>query len=283
MSRDTLERPRSRPRPPGPARAARPAPKVPPASTAPPIDPRLRARRQEVARGRARKRLRRVAAVAAVLGVGAAGYGLAHSPLLDIDAVHLEGAVGSRASAVAAAADVDAGTAMVALDPDAVARRVEALAWVESASVRRDWPGTVVVSVAPREPVARHRNGQVLDAAGRFLGTPDPAAGPLPEAVVPAGEPGSVLAPEHRAVGAVLAAVPEPLDAAVDSATVVDGEVVLTLTDGIRVRFGGPERATAKFVALGALLDQADRATIATIDVRVPTSPSLTRTPGSGA
>jgi cell division protein FtsQ len=256
---------------------------TPPVATTPPIDPRLRARRQEVARGRARKRLRRVAVVVAVLGVGAAGYGLAHSPLLDVDAVHLEGAVGGRANAVASAADVEPGTAMVALDPGAVARRVEGLAWVESASVRRDWPGTVVVAVTPREPVARHRNGQVLDASGRFLGAPDPAADPLPEAVVPPGEPGSVLAPEHRTVGVVLAAVPPSLVDAVASARVVDGEVVLTLTDGIRVRFGGPQRASAKFVALGALLDQADRATIATIDVRVPTSPSLTRTSGSGA
>jgi cell division septal protein FtsQ len=61
----------------------------------------------------------------------------------------------------------------------------------------------------------------------------------------------------------------------------VGSDVVLTLVDGITVRIGDTSRLTAKFVAVEALLDQAGRATIESLDVRVPSSPSLVPVPGA--
>jgi cell division septal protein FtsQ len=69
----------------------------------------------------------------------------------------------------------------------------------------------------------------------------------------------------------------------VESGALVDDDVELVLVDGIRVRFGPSDRHRAKFTALQALLDQAGRSTVRSIDVRVPTSPSLTRRAGTGA
>lgn len=265
MSTGTLTRaPRSRPTP------------------TPAIDPRLQARRMEVSRGQGRKRLRRIVAVGAVLAVAGGGYALTRSPLLDVDHVTLEGARGPQATAVTRAAAVPTGAAMAHLDTDAVADRVAALPWVRTAEVERVWPGTVTIHVTARTPVAVDQNGSGIDREGLVIG-PVADATDLPRATLPPAEPGTVVGAAHRDLLAVLAALPAGLRSEVASGATVEGEVVLTLHDGIRVRFGAAERLSAKFAAVEALLDQAGRATTARLDVRVPSSPSLTRRAENGA
>lgn len=245
------------------------------------IDPRLQARRIEVSRDRGRRRLRRLLVVLAVLALAGGAFGVTRSPLLDVDHVGFEGASGARATELAAAAEVHEGVAMVGVDPDTVAGRVAALAWVDTVDVSRHWPGTVRVRVTARVPVAVDATGAGIDRGGHVIG---PVAGEgLPEVGFTAGEAGTVVDDAHRDLVSVVASMPDDLRAEVRLARVDDGEVVLTLSDRIRVRFGGAERASAKFAAIQALLDQAGRSTTAAIDVRVPSSPSLTRRPGTGA
>ncbi|NLD75788.1 MAG: FtsQ-type POTRA domain-containing protein [Acidimicrobiales bacterium] len=247
------------------------------------IDPRLRARRIEVERGRGRKRLRRLVALVAVVVLAAAGYGFTRTALLDVDHVRITGVDGERAAEVVRAGAVARGSAMVDLDTAAVDRRVSALPWVLNTTVERRWPGTVAIAVTTRRPVAVDVAGSALDASGRSFGPVDGAAARLPVLRGAAVEVGHDLPADRHPVLAVLAGLPAEMVGEVESAVLVDGDVELELIDGIDVRFGPAERHRAKFRALAALLDQADRATIRSIDVRVPTSPSLTRRTGTGA
>ena len=61
-------------------------------SSAPPIDPRLRARRIEVRRVEGRRRLQRLVDMGLLAMVVAAFLGALWTPLLDVDEVRVEGA-----------------------------------------------------------------------------------------------------------------------------------------------------------------------------------------------
>lgn len=253
---------------------------------APTVDPRLKARRIEVARAQGRKRLRRmiVLAVITLLVVGAVV--LTRSSLLDVDRVTVSGADNSGRDAVVDAAAIPAGEAMVSVDPSKVEARIEELPWVADAVVERSWPGTVRVEVTERVAVAvagRGSAASLVDSEGRVLG---PAAGrsslPAIGSASP-GEPGTKLADDRRFLAALVASVPDELLAEVTSAELVGEAPVLVLRDGIEVRLGDRTRIRSKADAAVALLDQADRATIATIDVSVPSAAALTRHDPGGA
>lgn len=247
-----------------------------------PIDPRLRARRIEVARDRGRRRLRRIVVASAVVVVAAVSFALLESPLLDVDHVNVGGVDGTRATAVSTAAGIERGAAMFDVDTGAAVRRVESLPWVLRARVERAWPGTIELTVTERDAIAVDDDGSGLDATGRSIG-PVTGSANLPTVVGASVAPGSDLSPALAPVLEVLDRVPERLRDEVESGTFSDGDVELVLTDGIRVRFGPSDRHRAKFEALEALLEQGRRASIRAIDVRVPSSPSLTRRAGSGA
>lgn len=242
------------------------------------VDPRLQARRVEVARGNGRRRLRWVVAGAAVALLVVAGYSLTQSPVLDVDRIEIGGASNTDRSALLAAAAIPADAPMVSIDESAVEQRLEALPWIRSASVARDWPGTVRIQVSEREPIAVVGDGSgavVVDRDGRALGP----AGDL-ELPVVGGDPvevGEQLSATQRWATAIVADLPAELGAEVAAASATPSGLRLTLVDGIEVRWGDGGQGTAKADAVGVLLEQADRATIATIDVSVPRAATVTR------
>lgn len=250
---------------------------------APQVEPKLQARRIEVARDRGRRRLR-IVLVVAVLVVVLVGLGaLTRSPALDVDQVQVRGVPAAQRDDVREAAAVAAGTPMLSVDAAGAEDRLEALPWVASASIARSWPGTVVVTVAPRRPIALVGEGSdavQVDATGRAIRPARPGSA-LPVVGGPAIEVGQVVAPGRRAVVHVLAGLPDELRAEVASAHASPSGTVLELTDGIRVRWGDTGLPTAKADALAVLLEQADRQTIATIDVSVPRAAALTRRGGA--
>lgn len=249
----------------------RPAPVAPPV-----IDPRIEDRRRAVSAEHARRRNRRVGTALALVGVVGGAYALTRSAALDVDRVSVTGVSGPAATEVARRAGVAPGTPLIDVDPAAVAHRVEKLVWVSDATVERHWPGGVTIEVVARQPVAVDRRGVALAADGSVLGSGVPGGSrSLPRVDIVAGRTGSTLASPMATVVEVLAAVPDHLRADVVEGAVRGSDVVLTLDDGITVRIGGPDRLVAKFVAVGALLEQADRETIEAIDVRVPSSPSV--------
>ncbi len=252
----------------------------PPAATETPMDPRLRARRVEVARDVGRRRRYRILALLAITVLVVGGIVLARSAVFDVDQVRVVGLTRSDTRLVAETTGIPTGRAMVSVDPGPAEKRLEQLPWVANAVVTRQWPGTVEVRLTERRPVAIAGDGPgavLVDRDGRILG---PAAGTdgLPVAGPdPVEGPGTFLPAGRRRVVRLLAELPASLRTETARGTIGPKGLGLVLSDGIAVHLGDATRLRAKAEAVAVLLDQAGRATIATIDVSVPGSAALTR------
>jgi cell division protein FtsQ len=244
----------------------------------PPREPERPVRRPV---SKARYRRRRLAALLAglvlVVGLGLGVRVLLYDAgLFDVQLVEVTGTVTVSQADVVAAAAVQAGAPLAAVDTDAVAARVAALPPVESVHVERSWPHTITVAVTERVPVATvttARGPALVDRSGVvYQGAPAPG---LPRLTTAPGPDDPMTA----AAVAVLASLPDALRARVETAgaTVMSpgapGQVTLRLADGKEVRWGTPERAEEKVAALTALLTQPGTV----YDVTSPDLPTIRR------
>ncbi|MCW2622714.1 MAG: ftsQ, partial [Frankiales bacterium] len=226
-----------------------------------PAVPRLQARAREERRAARVRRLRRWGgAVAAVLGALGLGWLLLASALFDVDRVKVVGASGAAADQVVRTADVTPGAALITVDLDAARERVTALPAVASARVSRSWPGSVVITVTPRVPVAlttEPDGSRGLVAGDGILvsrlpaGTVPPPG--LPSLVVPPGDP-LVGAATVRAALAALAELPPALRSATTQVTGASPDSVVFTIGGRQVVWGPPGDAAVKGAAVVALL-----------------------------
>ncbi|GAA0413582.1 hypothetical protein Acor_10790 [Acrocarpospora corrugata] len=205
--------------------------------------------------------------------VAVAGWVVFLSPVLGVREVAVAGAARIPAEQVRRAAGVPLDTPLVSVDLEAVRARVAALRDIESARVDREWPGTLLIAVVERVPLAAvpspgkttvvDRYGVVLDV----VATEDAAtlvSLRLPELRAHRFDPAD---PGIRAALAVLATLPESLSRRVKQVTAASAETVtLTLADGRTVVWGGPERTGDKSRILTALL----RENAMTFDVSSP-------------
>ncbi|HVA44662.1 MAG TPA: FtsQ-type POTRA domain-containing protein [Acidimicrobiales bacterium] len=253
---------------------------------APRMDPRIRQRRTEVLRRQGRRRLRVLLGVCAVLGVALLGVLGLRSPWLSVRAIRVTGESGPQAAEVERVAALALHHPMVSVDLGLVVARVEALAWVDQARVRRSWPDTLDLAVTQRTPVAQVEvdgTWAQVDATARVVsvGRTQTAQEPLilglPLAAGPV-RPGSTLAPTAGSDLAVAAAVPSDLRAQVVSiGPDSTGGVALVLTDGARVDLGRPSALATKMAALETVMGEVDMTGVHTVDLRVPEQPALTR------
>jgi len=253
----------------------------------PHIDPRMRARRIAVLRGHGQRRLQRVIDLGLLLAV-AAGFAISlRSPLLDVGEIQVSGTEHADPDAVRAALGVAVGDPLMDVDLGAAGKAVAALPWVQAVELHRGIDGTVQVQVTERQPVAiAGEAGEevLIDADGVVLGPADTAPAALAtlvrlDDVVP-GAPGTAVptsTTDSVALAARLAEVAPGLVAAVS----VDGrEVVATLVQGGRVRFGDLAQLDGKVRSLRTVLEQVDLHCLGEIDVRLPGNPVLTREEG---
>lgn len=239
-------------------------------SAAPPPPARARARK-------ASARRRRVLAVVVLVAVLAAiAYGVSRSPLLAVNTLKVTGTSHVTTEQVLDAAGVHDGDPMVWMDPGAAVRGIEALPYVRVATVQRQWPDTVRITVRERTPSAwiDGPGGKALvDGTGRVLDvvdTPPPAVPQLLGAkVVPT--PGGTI----DAVGAarVAGGLGGLAGAGTASVELTDHGVVLHLVSGPEVRMGDADRIAVKLRAAWAVLDATRDAPPAYVDVSVPTNP----------
>lgn len=248
------------------------------------IDPRIRQRRIDVRRDAGRRRLRRLLVLVALLVALLAAVAAVLSPLFDVDRIDVRGATATPTEEILAAAGFTAGDQMVRLDVDAATAAVEALPWVDSAVVHRDFPARVEIVVTERTPVGivRTKGGDevLVDAEGRVLGPVALGHGDLAriETASPLPAPGQEVAPELVASLAVVEAVGE----GIDGHTVLvraerGGDVELLVDQRIEVALGPADRLDDKLRSVATVLDQVDLICVATIDVRVADRPVLTR------
>ena len=238
---------------------------------------------------RAGRRRRWPYVVAAVLLVLVLAAGAAASPVLDVDELVVEGLPQARVQEVRDQAGISRGEAMVGLDAGAAASRIEELPWVRSASVRRSWPGRVVIEVAERTPVAALAGAGhwvLVDGDGRRLARVrrPPAGAVVVEGIGTTGEPGSRI--DRRAAGAVELSrrLPPAVRFRLPRVAVdPDGRLDLRLRiederDAVAV-FGRPEQLRDKVLALATVLESVDLRGLSRIDLRIPGAPVLTRIP----
>lgn len=245
------------------------------------VDARLRERRVEVRRNEGRRRLQRLSAAAIVIAILALGYGVTRSPLLAVRKLRLEGASQVNEAQVRQASGIHSGVAMIDVDTSAAQRRLEALPWVDTAHVQREWPGEVRVTLTERTPVAQVVVGSswyLIDDTGRVL---DKTAARRVDLAtvkgVAAAQPGKVLAHSDVLVP-VVTRMPVVVQEAVDHVSLVKGSVVqLTLLGGGVATFGGADHLSAKYVSLTTMLDHLPQLHKGcTLDVSVPEAPTLT-------
>jgi cell division protein FtsQ len=86
--------------------------------------------------------------------------------------VRVDGISGLAEADIKAAINPEGRAGLVSIDPKAARARIEALDWIDAATVRRLWPDTLVVTVNQRAPIAIWQEGQtfsVVDSAGERM------------------------------------------------------------------------------------------------------------------
>ena len=253
----------------------------------PPVDPRMKQRRIEVARQEGRRRLKILILIVSVLVLTGGTFVAMRSPFLDVDRLAITSGPHTSPQDVTAAAGVPKHRAVIDVDTGAVARRIRTLPWVRSVQVKRRWPGTIEIVVVERVPAAAvpaaAGGWAVVDGVGRVLArvaAPPPELAPVVD-VAPVGAPGTTVWQSVRPSLAVAAALPRALVAKVAGVGPgPDGEVQLHLKPAGLARLGPPSELAAKLSALVVVLDHVPLTTaagIALVDVRVPTTPVVTR------
>jgi cell division protein FtsQ len=273
-------RPEVAPRRPPPQRARTRRPKARPTPPQTNVDPRLRARRVAVVREAGRRRLRRALLVLGFIAVVAAAIGSVFSPLLDVDEVTVSGATGARAEQVQTAARIEKGVPLLLLDTASAKTRIEALPWVASATVDRELPGTLAITVAERAPVAwvlgTDGSIRLVDATGYEVSVVPTQPAGLPTIGGIAVDPSiTTTFPVAARVASELTPTLRPMVAGV---FVAHDQAVLLLVGGVQVRLGVPQGINAKSRATEAVLaaianHENTGGPVSYIDVRVPSAP----------
>jgi cell division protein FtsQ len=253
------------------------------------IDPRIRQRRIDVARRRGRRRLRWVLAATVVVVLVVVGLAVLHTPWFSVRTITVEGShPHTTTAAIVAAAGLGGHPPLVSVNPGATAARIEALPFVASAVVGREWPDHVVITVEERAPAVQMAGPgprwSILDGAGRTLvtgpgRTPRLAVlvvhapwGPIPPAAI-----GGSLPPVAGPGLAVARTLPAAFAAQVVSVTVApDRTVSLALDSGIVVQLGTATELHAKYEDVAAIIAHASLRGATAIDVSVPQSPTVT-------
>lgn len=207
-----------------------------------------------------------LAGLGVVVGVA---WGLLGSRLLVVRSVAVSGTHLVPKSEIDGVADVPLGTPLSRVDTARVARRVESIRQVASASVSKSWPDGLTITVRERVPAVAVRMAgggyDLVDPAGvvvRWVRA-KPAALPLFTTSVPGGELRGD--PGVTAATAVLAQLPRWLSRSVRSVT-ASGPVTLRLRDGKTVVWGDADRAAVKARELAILMRNSARY----VDVSAP-------------
>lgn len=249
------------------------------------IDPRIRARRIDVRRDEGRRRLWKIGLLLGLVALVGGAVAALRSPLLDVDHVVVVGATRTGAAKVVAASGVHHEVPLASVSLPTASRRIAALPWVFSATVRRNWPGTVRIIVTERRPVVQvpsFGGGWLLvDRSGRLLErrlVPEP--GIIILTGVEAEVPGVWLGTAWLGVLRVSVALPTDLRPQVVSVGHDQRGAGLRLANATTVVLGGSEQLDLKFVALRTLLAQPNHRCFASINLRVASAPALTHRPG---
>lgn len=251
------------------------------------IDPRIKERREAVLDCHRRRRRRRFFACLLLVTLGVAGYFTAKSSLLAVQTVDVTAAPHTNADDIRKAAAIRPDLHMFDVDEAAIARRIEALPWVDKATVQRSWPRTVTITVTERAIRAVVPDGAggwlTVDRTGRVLGPTPPVSSQFVPHIegLPAVAPGQTMDPKIAGALAISSKLTISLAGRIAAIDVTpEGTVDLKLNPKGKVWFGRAEdQLDEKVRSLQTMLAQADLRDMCRLDLRVPSSPVLTRDP----
>jgi cell division protein FtsQ len=192
----------------------------------------------------------------AVAILAAAAWLLLGSSFLVVKHVEVEGNKLETSAQVRAQAAIKLGTPLIKVNSGAVARRVEQIAPVLSATVTRSWPNTIIITVRERTPklaVAGTGGFQLIDGSGVIVRSAASKPASLPLLTdSPAVLRGS---PAVRAAVAVLDQLPDHIRSQVLSVSApAANAITLHLSTGVTVLWGSASDATQKAAELFTLM-----------------------------
>jgi cell division protein FtsQ len=219
-----------------------------------------------------RRRALALTAVVLVLALLGGGLWLVYfSSALVTKRVNVVGTQHLTVPQVGFAVQVPLGVPLARQDLGAIAARATALRAVEVATVTREWPDTLTVTIVERRPVlAVHQpDGYVIvDRLGVAYQTQLTLP---PNLALAAVDPGD--APLLREVAIVAAALPPTLRGKVNLITAGNRDsIALTLGSGLTVTWGSSADSELKAQVVTALLNQKPRSSI---DVSSPHNPAV--------
>jgi cell division protein FtsQ len=267
----------------GPSAAAPAGPPAPDAASPWMPLPDERAATEAVdASARARRRLpRRLAAVVvgAALVVAAGLVGATYTSLFAADAIRVRGIHHLTKGEVLRLSGLERGVNVFHLDAGAIEARVERDPWVARATLTKELPGTVILTIRERVPVAVVNDGTVerlVAGDGGLLGIGAPPT--LPRIVAEAGATTTDPEAVRAAAGAVAAMRPDVRRQVAFVRLLADGDLALELRSGVPVAYGSADDAVSKAQALAAMLRSVERTgeRFTSIDISVPTAPAGT-------
>nr|WP_221473888.1 FtsQ-type POTRA domain-containing protein [Planomonospora venezuelensis] len=187
--------------------------------------------------------------------VGTAAWLVFVSPVLGVREIRVAGNFDVPAEQIRQATGVADGKPLATVDAAEVEGRIARIRRIESARVSRSWPGTLVVEVVERTPMAVLPVGgafALVDRHGVVIEMKGAAPPALPVLRLNRPGPGD---PATAAALAVVGALPEELAFRVAEVLAPSAETVsLRLRDGRSVVWGGPDRPADKARVLSALL-----------------------------
>jgi cell division septal protein FtsQ len=207
---------------------------------------------------------------------GAGSYLLGWSNLLTVKQVEISGAPTKSAELeITKGLDVTVGDQLARVDSRALSNVMEAIDWVKSADISRNWfNGQVTVKIIPRVPVALFSSlGKpqlALDASGKEFEAPGAIPEGLPN-VSAASVASGLVAIE------VFTQMPKSFSKDIDRLTALSPTNISVYgkfgNQRLQIIWGDGEEASLKIKVVNLLLDRPENKSIRLIDVSAPHAP----------
>jgi len=251
------------------------------------VDPRIQARRDQVAfEGRTRRR-RRSLVVVSLVGALALGWLVTHSSLLAVRHLDITPSAHLTAAQIAQVAGIGVGQHLIDVDESSARTRLLRQPWVARARVSVGWNGTAHLSVTERTPVVAVAAGPsrwlLADAHRRALGT---VSAVPPGVVVVSGvaavAPGRPFGSGLDAPLAVMADLTPGLRTRIGSSGITvgsDGALTVALQPTGVARLCQPTDLATKLSGLTTFFARVDDRGLAVVDACIPGAITVTRTP----
>ena len=242
------------------------------------MDPRVAERRKSVSEDRARKRLRWILIVITVISLVIGTLWLARSPILSIRQVDVVGAEASDPRGAVRTLGMDVGTPTIDVSGAAITAAILEDPWVESATVRVKWPGSVTIEVTERIPVAPVLAGEQWVLVSRDGGVIMAVGNPSGDDALVAIDQGSIgpgsLITDAMVLGALEFIEYLPIERRSGVRVRTEGEGLVADVQGHRIRLGRPVDMAQKAAVLAVLLDT-ELSEGVTIDLIAPLRPGV--------